>query len=97
MQLLIKGLEDFMLPCMWKKTFGMDCMGCGMQRSIAYLFKGEFSAALHMYPAIYSLIVMFAFLILHLKFQFKNGHKIILGLFIINISIIVFSFILKTF
>lgn len=97
MQLLIKGLEDYMLPCMWKKTFNVDCMGCGIQRSVALIFNGEFIAAFYMYPAIYSLILLFLFLLLHLKFQFKNGHKIILGLFILNISIIVTSFILKTF
>ena len=96
MQLLIKGLEDYMLPCMWKKTFNVECMGCGIQRSVSLILNGEFVAAFFMYPAIYSLIAMFSFLLLHLKFQFKNGHKIILGLFIINISIIVTNFLIKT-
>lgn len=72
-------------------------MGCGMQRSLSFILHGEFVAAFYMYPAIYTLIAMFAFLILHLKFQFKNGHRIIFGLFLLNISIIVTSFILKTF
>jgi len=97
MILVQKGIEDYMLPCMWKKTFNVDCMGCGMQRSVALILKGEFVDAFFMYPAIYTLIIMFLFLILHVKFQFKNGHKIILGLFIINISIIVISFLIKTF
>jgi len=97
MLILIEGLEEYMLPCMWKQTFNVDCMGCGMQRSINLIFKGEFIDAFFMYPAIYTLIAMFAFLLLHLKFQFKNGHRIILGFFILNISIIVVSFIIKTF
>ena len=97
MTLVIKGLEDYMLPCYWKKTFDMECLGCGMQRSIALILKGDFIAAFYMYPAIYTLIVMFGYLLLHLRFQFKNGHRIILGLFILNISIIVISFLLKTF
>jgi hypothetical protein len=80
---------------MWKKTFNVDCMGCGMQRSIALIFKGDFIGAFNMYPAIFSLIIMFLFLLVHLKFQFKNGHKIILGLFILNISIIVISYLIK--
>ncbi|WP_426430222.1 DUF2752 domain-containing protein [Winogradskyella sp. HB-48] len=95
MHLLIKSIEDYMLPCMWKKTFNVDCMGCGMQRSIALILKGELIAAFYMYPAIYTLICMFIFFIFHLKFHFKNGHKIILGLFILNISIIVTSFLMK--
>jgi hypothetical protein len=97
MVLLINGFDDYMLPCMWKKTFNIDCMGCGMQRSIALIFKGDFVSAFYMYPAIYSLIIMFLLLLLHLKFQFKNGHKIILGFFILNISIIVISYIIKIF
>nr|WP_179335233.1 DUF2752 domain-containing protein [Winogradskyella costae] len=86
-----------MLPCLWKQTFNVDCMGCGMQRSMSLILKGDLVAAFYMYPAIYSLIIMFSFLILHLKFQFKNGHNIILGLFILNISIIVISFLIKHF
>lgn len=97
MLLLKKGLEDYMLSCYWKKNFNVDCLGCGMQRSIAFIIKGDFVAAFYMYPAIYTLIIMFSFLLLHLKFQFKNGHKIILALFILNISIIVISFLIKTF
>ncbi len=97
MYILQTGYEDYMLQCMWKKTFNVDCMGCGMQRSIAHILKGEFVAAFYMYPAIYTLILLFLFTILHLRFHFKYGHKIILGLFILNISIIVISFLIKTF
>ena len=97
MLLIANGLDDFMLPCLWKQTFNIDCMGCGMQRSLSLILKGEFVSAFYMYPAIYTLIVLFVFAIIHLKYQFKNGHKIILGLFILNISIIVISFISKTF
>lgn len=97
MKLLVLQLEDYMLPCLWKKTFNVDCMGCGMQRSVNLIFSGKFIDAFFMYPAIYTLILMISFLILHIKFQFKIGHKILLGLFIINISIIVTSYIIKTF
>ena len=52
-----KGLEDFMLPCLNKQLFGIDCLGCGIQRATALLFKGEFIAAFKIYPAIYSLLL----------------------------------------
>ncbi|MFA7446524.1 MAG: DUF2752 domain-containing protein, partial [Flavobacteriaceae bacterium] len=45
-------MEDYMLPCMNKKLFGIDCMGCGIQRSVALLLRGEFVEAFYMYPAI---------------------------------------------
>ncbi len=90
-------MEDYMLSCMWKKTFNVECFGCGIQRAMALILRGEFTAAFYMYPAIYTLIAMFLFLGLHIKYQFKNGHKILLGFFIINISIIVISYFLKHF
>ena len=89
--------EDLMIPCLWKKTFNIDCFGCGIQRSFLLVLKGEFSAAFYMYPAIYGLILMFLFLLVHLKFKIKDGHRILLGLFLINISIIVISYFIKHF
>lgn len=92
---MLTQLDDYMLPCMWKKTFNVECMGCGIQRSFALVLKGEFTQAFYMYPAIYTLMLMIFVLVLHIKFQFKNGHKILLGLFIINIVIIVINYITK--
>lgn len=87
--------DDYMLPCLWKKNFGLECFGCGMQRSFALLVQGEFIAAFKMYPAIYTLIALFATLLLHIKFNFKNGHKIILALFVTNVIIMLTNYILK--
>jgi len=87
--------EEHMLPCLWKQNFGFECFGCGFQRSLALVFQGEFAAAFQMYPAIYTLLLMFAILGLHLKLNLKYGHKILLGLFILNILIIVISYFIK--
>ena len=88
-------LEDYMLPCLSKKLLGIECMGCGLQRSLLFLLKGDFSKAFVMYPAIYSLIIMFLLIIINLKFNFKNGDKLVLGLFLVNIILIVGNYILK--
>ncbi|MDO1500841.1 DUF2752 domain-containing protein [Winogradskyella maritima] len=80
---------------MWKKTFNVECMGCGIQRSFSLVIQGKFTEAFFMYPAIYTLMLMVLILVLHIKFQFKNGHKILLGLFILNIVIIVVNYITK--
>lgn len=89
--------EEYMIPCFWKKSFGIDCLGCGMQRSLSLILHGDFVGAFYMYPAVYTIIILFLFLILHLKFEFKNGHKIILALFILNITIIIINYYLKHF
>lgn len=93
----MKNAEDFMLPCLNKKLFGIDCMGCGMQRSVSLIFQGEFTAAFHMYPAIFTLIILFSVITVNTFKNFKYANKIILILAIVNAIIIISSFILKTF
>ncbi|WP_348727301.1 DUF2752 domain-containing protein [Tenacibaculum sp. 190130A14a] len=84
-----------MVPCLSKKMFGIDCMGCGIQRSINLLLQGEFIAAFKMYPAIYTLIILFGFILLNIKFKFQNAQKIISILAVLNVLIIITSYILK--
>lgn len=89
------NLEDYMLPCLNKKLFGLDCLGCGFQRSLLHVIKGDFIAAFNVYPAIYTLILLAIFLILNLKFKFKSGKKIIIIFTIINVLIIIASYFIK--
>ena len=89
--------EKYMLPCLNKKLFGVDCPGCGMQRSLAHVAKGEFTEAFYMYPAVYTLLILAVFALLNWKYKFKFGRKIILTLAGINVLIIIISYIIKHF
>ncbi len=91
----ILPLEKYMLPCLNKKLFGVDCLGCGMQRSIVLLLKGEFSAAFHMYPAIYPLMLLLAFIGFNFFIQFKNGKSIKVGLMIFTALTMIISYVIK--
>lgn len=91
----MSSFEDYMLPCLNKKLFGIDCPGCGLQRSVALIIKGDLTAAFNIYPAIFTILLMLVLLVLHIKFKFKNGHKYLLTLFIINILIIFINYINK--
>ena len=93
----MQDLEKYMLPCLNKQFFGVDCMGCGMQRSISLLLHGEFVEAFKMYPAIYTLILLFALIVLNMFKKFNFSHKVVVTLGIINLIIIITSFIFKTF
>jgi len=97
MSLLIKGLEDYMLPCLNKKYFGFECMGCGLQRSVALLLKGQFVDAFFMYPAVYTIIALFGFIIVNSFKNYKFGNKIIIILAISNVIVIVGSYLLKLY
>lgn len=91
----MQALDDYMLPCLNKKLFGVDCMGCGMQRSMALIFKGEFVDAFYMYPAVYSLIILFLYIGINIFFKFKHSNKIIGALAIITVTTIIISYINK--
>ncbi len=93
----MRSPEEYMLPCLNKKLFGIDCMGCGMQRSLALIAQGDFIAAFHMYPAIYTLLLLLSVIVVNYFRNFKNAYKIIVILAIVNGVIIVGNFILKTF
>lgn len=97
MPLVIKGLEDYMLPCLNKKFFGFECMGCGLQRSVALLIKGQFLDAFFMYPAVYTIIALFGFIILNHYKNFKLGNKIIIILAMLNVVTIIGSYLLKLY
>lgn len=89
------GLEDYMLTCVNKEIFGVECLGCGIQRAAALIFRGEFVAAFKMYPAIYSLIFLVGFVIFNLFIKFKHDFNIKIGLLLLNAVIIIISYILK--
>ena len=90
-------MEEYMLPCMNKSFFGIDCFGCGTQRAFVLLMKGEFVAAFDMFPTIYTSLLFFVFLGLHLVDKSRSYHKIVILLAIINAVIMVTSYFYKLF
>jgi hypothetical protein len=88
-------MEEYMVPCLSKKLFGIDCFGCGIQRSFVLLMQGEFEAAFYMYPAIYSMILFFAVIGLQLIQKNRSYHSWIVSLGIITAAIMVVSYFYK--
>ncbi|RTY95389.1 DUF2752 domain-containing protein [Flavobacterium sp. GT3R68] len=89
------AIEKYMIPCLNKKLFGVDCLGCGTQRALMLLLKGDFSGAFHMFPAIYTLLFLLLFLGLHIIDKSRSYHKIIIGLAIANAIIMIISYFYK--
>ena len=88
-------MEDYMLPCLFKQTFGIDCIGCGIQRSIAFLFKGQFENAFYMFPAIYTTLLFFLSVGLFVVDKKHNYQKIVITLAIVNAIIMIISYVYK--
>tara|TARA_B100001765_G_C19506826_1_gene343526 strand:+ start:3061 stop:3357 length:297 start_codon:yes stop_codon:yes gene_type:complete len=91
----LQGIEEYMLQCTNKKIFGIECLGCGIQRATVLVFRGEFLAAFKMYPAIYTLIILLAFVAFNLFVKFKYDFQIKIGLLFLNVIIIVVSYFYK--
>jgi Protein of unknown function (DUF2752) len=64
-----------MIPCLFKTLFGIECLGCGLQRAIALMLKGDFIKAFHMYPAVYLVLLFIGMMILNILSKRKNYTK----------------------
>jgi len=74
---LINWLEGLELSCPSRKYFHMQCPGCGLQRSMIALMRGEWLQSFSLYPPLVPMILLVGFALIHLKKQFANGASII--------------------
>lgn len=88
-------IEENSQACFYSKHFGVECPGCGFQRSLVHLLRGEVIESLKMYPALLPTIIMVVFLLAHITFKINHGAKILLMLFGLNTILIAGSYILK--
>jgi len=88
-------MEKYLLPCLNKKLFGVECFGCGMQRAFFLAINGDFMAAFHLFPALYTSFLLLIFIGLHFIDKARNYHKAIIGIAILNAIILVVSYIYK--
>ncbi len=94
-QEIIQWLENHLHPCLFKQTTGIECLGCGFQRSLIALLKGNIWKSLVLYPGLIPMFILFGVLILHLIFHFKKGALVLKYLFIGEAAIIVIHYIIK--
>ena len=90
-------MEEYMLPCLSKTLFGVECLGCGTQRALVLLFQGDFIGAFKMYPAIYTTLLFFIFLFFHFVDKSRNYTKTIIAFAIINACVMVIAYYFKHF
>lgn len=90
-------MEEYMMPCMNKQLFGIECPGCGTQRAIAFLIEGEFYEAFKIFPAIYTLVLFFVFLSLHLLDKKRNYSKLVIAIAILNGIVVLVSYAYKMY
>ena len=92
---MIDWLEQHLSPCFFKSHFNMECPGCGMQRSLIALLKGDVLESLHYHMALIPFIITISLLIVQLIIKHENGGKWVMWSFIITTGITVVQFIVK--
>jgi len=92
----ISWLQNHLIPCPFKYLTGIDCPGCGFQRSIIALMQGNLYKSFALYPAAIPLLLFFVYGLADKYFQLDNSKSIIKKTgFIIIGSIILISYTIK--
>lgn len=93
---LCTWLQEHLLPCPFKYLTGIDCPGCGFQRSVLALFSGDLHKSLVLYPATIPLLIAFAYGITGIFRKVDTKNELIKKTgFIIISSIILISYTIK--
>jgi hypothetical protein len=92
---MINWLEKHIIPCFIKSHFGFDCPGCGMQRAVIALLKGDIIQSIHYHPALIPLLISSIALLIQLKFKHHNGGSVVKWMFLGSIGIIVINYGMK--
>ena len=87
--------EDYMVTCLNKKIFGIECFGCGAQRALLMVLEGKFSESFQLFPAVYTLILFGLTVALHFVDKKRNYGFILVILAILNSAIMVISYFMR--
>ncbi len=91
------SLEKYMIPCLNKTIFGIECLGCGFQRSLLLLLQCKFTEAFKMYPAVYTILLFFVCCIVATFDKKRVYGKLIFYLGILNAILMVTSYYYKNY
>jgi hypothetical protein len=87
--------EDYMVTCLNKKIFGIECFGCGAQRALLMVLEGRFEEAFYLFPAVYTLLIFFLAIIVNLVDRKRNYTSSLIILAVINVVIMVVSYFMR--
>lgn len=90
---MIIWLEKHLFTCFFKSHFGVDCPGCGTQRALICLLKGDLFESLQFHAALIPFMITVCMLIAQLILKKTSGGKYVMWAFIVTTSITVVQYI----
>src|SRR6185312_3674169 len=91
-----RWLQNHLLPCPFKYLTGIDCPGCGFQRSVIALIQGNLHKSLQLYPAAIPLLLFFSYGFADSWFNLDTPkHTIKRTLFVVIGALIMISYTVK--
>ena len=94
---LIHWLQNHLLTCPFKAITGLDCPGCGFQRSVIALVQGNWSQSFHLYAATIPLLITASIFATDRKLKFDRKDTYKKGLSIFTGIIILGSYLIKMY
>ncbi|MBC9794776.1 DUF2752 domain-containing protein [Sinomicrobium weinanense] len=90
-------IQDYLLPCPLKWLTGIDCPGCGFQRSFLALLQGDIAKSFELYPATVPFLLLFATAVLHKWFGVDRKGIFLKSLIFFTGSVMIISYLLKLY
>lgn len=90
-------IDSLLLPCPTRYFLGMDCPGCGFQRSLLLAFRGEWAASFALYPPWPWVVIQLLVLGAYILTGFRWKQKWLIGYFIFTGILVYLNYIYKLF
>lgn len=84
--------EPILIPCPFKHLTGMDCPGCGFQRSAISLFEGDLAESFALYPATIPILVLLIALLVNARWKVDKDGKVIKAFTIVAVVFVIVSY-----
>lgn len=88
-------INDYLLTCPIKSGFGVECPGCGFQRSFISLIQGDFATSWMHYPALIPFLLTIVCMIIAIKTKIRFRYHILAGSLVTTCCVIAVHYIEK--
>jgi len=94
---LLSWLQNHLIPCPFKYLTGIDCPGCGFQRSVIALLKGNLHQSIAFYPATIPFIITILLVLFDGRFHFDKKHIAKKMLYLFTGNVMLFAYLFKLY